>query len=130
MSDIKRYTSIDKFDLPDIIDIVNQRYEIGKQYAKARALHSRYELGQDSVLAKLMEEQRRAPIPEGKRTHTIDDLKAKARATPEWVEYTIKVADAFELMLDLQNERDTLDMAFEALRSRMANEREANRRVQ
>jgi len=126
--EIKRFSKIDKFDMPNLNDIVNQSYEIGKAWAKACALYNRMENGKDFMISTLIEKIRKeVPPPNGKKFWTRDELKDMARSTKEWDDYMTKLSDANELMLDMSNEKYTLQSAFEAVRSTMANERELNK---
>jgi len=127
-NEVDRYSPIDVNNPPNLIDIVNKRYEAGKVWANASAVYGSFERKSDIKLARIMQRIREnTPIPEGKRTWTRDDLKDMARADKEWEEFVGHWDDAHQQMMDALNEKTTWDQALDAVRTESVNARELSK---
>lgn len=119
-----RYKPIPNGQVPELIEVVNRRYEIGKLWAQACAIHNRYENGAAVKLKQIMNEiKNTVPVPQNKKFHTRDEVRDLAEATEEWETFTREANEAYTYMVDLSNEKTTIDMLFEAVRTVSANQR-------
>jgi len=110
-----------------IEEIAEQKYEIGKTWVDACAIHHRMNIGYDSgeKLRRIMAGIRmQTPVPTGKKAWTHDELRDAALATDDYKDFLNDLNVAYQAMLDTVNERDKWANMFEGRRSQMAFDRD------
>lgn len=109
-----------------IEELAEQKFEAGKTWVDACAIHHRMNIGYDSgeklrkIMAKIRSSQQ---PPNGKKTWTHDELRDAALATDEYTTFLNQLNEAYQAMLDTVNERDKWENLFEGRRSQMSYEK-------
>lgn len=129
MSDeYKPYEPISTFNIPDLVDVVNRKYEAGKYWADAVSVFNALERGLKVKEAKIRKQIRDTQNPpNGKKAWSEGDLEDECNASKDYSDYIALLDEAHNQMLIAVNERNTWEAAFDALRSKLANERELTR---
>ena len=129
MSDeYKIFTHIDPANIPDLIEVVNRKYEAGKYWAEAVSVYNALEKRLSIELARIKQKIRieYAP-PEGKKSWSADDLDDAAKSTEEYEQFVNMLNDAHKEMLKAINEKATWENTFDSVRSIAATERELHK---
>lgn len=115
--EIERFPYLNHESPMDLFEVVNRKYDAGKEYVNALSVYNRLELGKKATLAKIMDHIKNTQVSPTTRGWGQEALSNAAQATAEWESYLEIINEAYHNMLDALNEKNTWESAFEAVRS-------------
>jgi len=121
---VKRYTYLNKESEVDLLELVSRSYDAGRVYVNAASLYFRLDKGKDWKLAELMERISKENPSTNPKGYSQAALEQKAKATMEWKQYIDMMSDAYQEMLDSDNEKRTWESAIQSIRTYESTKRE------